>query len=80
MKSLANLAIVFAVITVSLKAKAHGNRSSLKLNSSMSSTGQTCKNDGNCSPGLKCCDAIGGNKCWECCEDVHCGALGKVCW
>ena len=42
--------------------------------------GGKCKNDGNCKPGLKCCDAMGGNKCWECCEDVHCEGLGKQCW
>ena len=42
--------------------------------------GRKCKNDGNCKPGLKCCDAMGGNKCWECCEDVHCEGMGKICW
>ena len=44
------------------------------------SVGRKCKNDGNCKPGLKCCDAMGGNKCWECCEDVHCEGMGKICW
>ena len=80
MNLLANFAIMLAVITVSLKAKKHGYQTSPKQNSRISSTGETCKNDGNCSPGLKCCDVIGGNKCWECCEDVHCDALGMVCW
>ena len=42
--------------------------------------GGKCKNDGDCKPGLKCCDAMGGNKCWECCEDVHCEGMGKICW
>ena len=42
--------------------------------------GRKCKNDGNCKPGLKCCDAMGGNKCWECCEDIHCEGMGKICW
>ena len=80
MKVLASFAIILAVITVALKAKNQGNQTSLKLNTHISSTGKNCTNNGNCSPGLTCCDAIGGNKCWECCEDVHCDALGKVCW
>ena len=61
----------------------HSNENSASTHLKMNHTvpvGGTCKNDGNCSPGLKCCDAMGGNKCWECCEDVHCEGLGQICW
>ena len=30
--------------------------------------------------GMKCCDAMEVNKCWEYCEGVHCEGLGKICW
>jgi len=61
----------------------HSNENSTLIHSKLNHTvpvGGNCKNNGDCSPGLKCCDAMGGNKCWECCEDVHCEGLGKICW
>ena len=47
---------------------------------SVAGAGETCLDYGNCKPGLICCNVGDGNKCWECCEDVHCDALGKICW
>ena len=42
--------------------------------------GHTCKDMGSCLPGLTCCNVGDGNRCWECCEHIHCSHLGKVCW
>ena len=48
----------------------------------ISTAGEACLDYGNCMPGLICCNVGDGNKCWECCEDVHCEMLEmtKVCW
>ena len=88
MKIIVHLFIVLYVLILPMNSKenvtdSHSNENSASTHLKMNHTvpvGRTCKNDGNCSPGLKCCDAMGGNKCWACCEDVHCEGLGQICW
>ena len=59
---------------------AEGLNGTTEATSKLLVAGANCTNDGHCKPGLSCCDAVGGNKCWECCENIHCEAIRKVCW